>query len=88
MLFTVQRKERPLFAGDLLSDVASKEKRSSNPCTGLDAPKFPDNQRLKVVRFSALCTDSFYSQERLLVRISVGGRVDLRAVGRAEEISQ
>jgi len=88
MLFTAQRKERPLFAGGLLSDVASEAKRSSNPFTVLDAPKFPDNQHMKVVRLPALCTDRLYSQEIFLVLISVGGRVDPRTGGRAEEISQ
>jgi hypothetical protein len=61
MLFTVQRKERPSFAGGLLNGVASKAKRSIDPCTELVAPKFPDNQHMKVAVLPLLCNDGLYS---------------------------
>jgi hypothetical protein len=47
-------------------------KKQSNPITGLDrpwgfqefeAPRFQDNQHMKVVSLSALCTARLYPQE-------------------------
>jgi hypothetical protein len=40
MLFTVQRKERPLFPGGLLSDVPVKQKGQAIPVQDLMLPIF------------------------------------------------
>jgi hypothetical protein len=58
------------------------KQRYSNPITGLDrplgfleveAPRFLDNQHMKVVRLPALCTGRLYPQEVYLVLIYVTG---------------
>ena len=67
-VFSLKKREKMQTAVTLQAKMSWKSK--SNPCTGrgfqgVEALRFQDNQHMKVVRLSALCTGRLYPTENI-----------------------